>query len=452
MMSLSVVSIIEKKQRGQALSQNEIAFCVEGFVAGKIPDYQMSALLMAVYFQGMNLEETVSLTRAMLESGERLDFADYPGLPLVDKHSTGGVGDKLSLIIAPVIASCGGYMPKISGRGLGHTGGTLDKIESIPGFNTSLSPRQMVEAVVSVGAALAGQSDKLVPADKMIYALRDVTATISSSPLIAASIISKKAAEGIATLVMDVKMGEGSIFQEWSRGEALAKTLISVGSEFGINTVCLLTDMSQPLGCAVGNWLEVKECIEVMETRAGHEDVRSLCAALSGAMLAECGLAASPIEGVRRAESALNEGKALAKFRRIVASQGGNAKFIDHPEEYPEARFIREVPAESEGYISRISARLTGELSKRLGAGRMRKEDSIDHTAGIVFLKKAGDYVKPGEVLAALHSNSDDKIRFVNSEIYEIFEFAESPPPASPLIHKVLTSDGEFSWDEYIAR
>ncbi len=443
------VIIIEKKRDAKTLTGEEIAFFVNGFVEGRIPDYQMSALLMAICLQGMNIQETVDLTRAMLKSGERLDFSNHPGLPLVDKHSTGGVGDKLSLIALPTAAACGAYIPKISGRGLGHTGGTLDKLESIPGFSTDFNPREMVEAVVRTGAVMAGQSPIIAPADKKIYALRDVTATVDSIPLITASIISKKAAESIGALVLDVKAGAGALFRDWQRTEELARTLIATGEEFGLRTVCLITNMEQPLGYAVGNWLEVKECIDIMQTGSGAKDVMELSLALSGTMLAESGIAKNAEEGCIMAEKALKEGKSLAKFRVIVTNQGGDVSLLDNPERYPVAKHSQALRAESTGYISRIDARRAGETANSLGAGRMTKDDAIDHSAGITFHAKRGDYVETGDKLATLFSNSPEKLERAAESAEDIFQRWETAPETNPLIFQVMRRKGTVSWEKY---
>ncbi|NQS99348.1 MAG: thymidine phosphorylase [candidate division Zixibacteria bacterium] len=440
--------IIEKKQAGKALSNKEIEYFIRGYVEGSIPDYQMSAWLMAVYFQGMNVDETVNLTRAMLESGDKVDFSGVPG-KRVDKHSTGGVGDKLSLLAAPTAAACGGQIPMISGRGLGHTGGTLDKLESIPGFSVQMTCSQLRDAVLRIGAALAGQNSRLVPADMKIYALRDVTATVKSIPLITASIISKKAAEGIDALVLDVKSGGGAVFRRREKMEELARMLVEVGNDFGIETTALLTNMDQPLGYAVGNWLEVRECVDIMRSGEGAEDLLELNRALAGTMLKMSGITQSIAEGVRRAEQTLVNGDAYAKFREIVVNQGGDPEVIDHPENYPKAKFSQAITANDNGFIHSIKTREAGIISMMLGAGRMKKEDAIDYKAGIVLRRKKGDAVGKGELLAEIYSDSEDELLEAAKRFPEVFTISEAPTQPSPLIYKAIHRLGEESWEAF---
>ena len=441
--------IIERKQAGFELSPKEIEYFIGGYTKGTIPDYQAAALLMAVYFRGMTTEETVCLTRTMMNSGRVIDFRGIPGRR-VDKHSTGGVGDKISLTLAPTVAACGGQVPMISGRGLGHTGGTLDKLESIPGFNVCLSIEDIREATLSLGAAFAGQTEELVPADKKIYALRDVTGTVKSLPLITASILSKKAAEGIDALVLDVKCGEGAIFPETGKMRELAHWLVGTGSSFGIDTVASMTDMSQPLGRTVGNWLEMQECIEIMTSGTGAEDVIDLNNALAGVMLYLSGICENTAAGIKMASQALKSGKAWTKFRQIVEAQNGNLTVIDHPETYTPAKFSKVVKSPEKGYITEIHARRVGELSLLLGAGRKSKDDTIDYSAGVVFLKKRGDKVEKGEVVAVLHACSEEKLEEVYAEFCGVFSYSSDPPDKIPLIQKVITANGEYSWDEYL--
>ena len=440
--------IIEKKQAGKALGKGEIEYLIRGYVKGDIPDYQMSALLMTIYFQGMNVDETVNLTRAMLESGDKVDFSGIPG-KRVDKHSTGGVGDKLSLLAAPTAAACGGQIPMISGKGLGHTGGTLDKLESIPGYSVQMTCSQLRNAVLRIGAALAGQNSKLVPADMKIYALRDVTATVKSIPLITASIISKKAAEGIDALVLDVKTGGGAIFRRREKMEELAKMLVKVGNDFGIETTALLTDMDQPLGYTVGNWLEVRECVDIMRTGEGAVDLLKLNRALAGTMLKMSGITGNIAEGIQIAERALIDGEAFAKFREIIVNQGGDPEVIDHPENYPKAKHSQAITANNNGFVHSIKAREAGILSMMLGAGRMKKEDSIDHKAGIVWAKKKGDEVFAGDILAILYSDSEDRLLKVAESFSEIYTISGEPPRPNPLIIKVIHQKGGESWREF---
>jgi pyrimidine-nucleoside phosphorylase len=328
----------------------------------------------------------------------------------------------------------------ISGRALGHTGGTLDKLESIPGFNIKMSAEEICRNTIEIGAVMVGQSEKLVPADMKIYALRDVTCTVKSFPLITASILSKKAAEGIDALVMDVKVGEGAIFPEPQEMETLAHWLVQVGNEFGIETVALLTDMDQPLGYAVGNWLEVKECIDILKSGTGAPDLLELNRVFCGKMLKLGGIAKSDEEGMLLADSALKDGKAFAKFRQIAQNQGGDVSFLDNPEKCPPAKFRQEIIAPASGYISQIHARKVGELSMLLDAGRARKEDAIDYTAGVIFHKKVGDYIEKGEILAVLFSNSEDKLEKVAGIFEEVFEFSDTLPDKRKLIIKNIVS------------
>lgn len=445
---MTPIKIIEKKRSGKILSRLEIESFVERFMSGVVPDYQMSALLMAVCFQGMNIDETVNLTRVMIESGGRVDFSDHP-VKMVDKHSTGGVGDKLSLLVAPTVAACGGGVPMISGRGLGHTGGTLDKLESIPGFNVNLSPRELREQALKLGAAMVGQNNHLVPADRKIYALRDVTSTVKSLPLIASSIISKKAVEGIDALLLDVKVGDGAIFDRRDKMEELARLLVQVGEEFGLETTALLTNMDQPLGYAVGNWLEVAECLKIMKTGQGAKDLMELNSALSAAMLNLSGIARNLTEGISMAENALSEGITLDKFKAIVKAQGGNVEVLENPEKYPSAKYFIDITAVKNGFISNIRAKACGELSMLLGAGRVRMEDDIDYTAGIVFRKKTGDWILEGEPLARLYSNSEESLEKVAGDFPKIISISDNPPIEKPLIFKVVHAKGEQSWEEY---
>jgi len=341
-------------------------------------------------------------------------------------------------------------VPMISGRGLGHTGGTLDKLESIPGFSVRMSAKEIRDNTLKIGAALAGQNERVVPADMKMYALRDVTGTVKSIPLITASIISKKAAEGIDALVLDVKCGEGAIFPERKNMEQLARNLVDVGNGFGMETVALLTDMSQPLGFAVGNWLETRECIYLMEIGNGADDLIELNNALSGVMLYLSGITATVREGVEKAGGALTSGEALQKFREIVAHQKGDVSVIDHPDEYPAPEFSRDILAQESGYIRDIKARTAGELSLLLGAGRKSKEDEIDYTAGVIFAKKRGDFVHEGDLLAKLYSNSQAKLDEVSAEFPVVFTVGDKKSRRQPLIEKVFTKDGVTTWKNYL--
>lgn len=446
---MTPAKIIEKKKNGLKLSKDEIKYFIGGFIDGNIPDYQMSALLMAICLRGMDVGETVNLTEIMLESGDKVDFSGVPG-KRVDKHSTGGVGDKLSLMIAPTVAACGGMIPMISGRGLGHTGGTLDKLESIPGFNIKMSAEDIKNQTVKIGAALAGQDERLVPADKKIYALRDVTATVQSIPLITSSIISKKAAEGIDVLILDVKTGGGGFFPQFSDMELLAKSLVKVGSEFGMETIAILTSMEQPLGYAVGNWLEVAECLEIMKGDDLIFDVKTLNAAFSGTMLAKSGLADSINDGITKAEKAVSEGKSFDKFLSIVEHQHGDTRVLREPENYPKSAYHSDYKVDVDGFISKIDAKAVGEMAIILGAGRQKVDDKIDYKAGIVFQKKCGDRVDSGEIVANIFSDDKNAVEIVRERMKNIIIADKVPPAFNPLICKVICEDGEYSWDDYI--
>lgn len=446
---MSPRQIIEKKQAGLTLTEEEIRFFVNGYTDGSIPDYQAAALLMAIYFKGMNRSETVQLTKIMLESGEQIDFAGLPG-KRVDKHSTGGVGDKLSLLAAPTVAACGGQIPMISGRGLGHTGGTLDKLESISGFTVKLTSRQIKQSVIDIGAALAGQTNMLTPADMKLYALRDVTGTVKSFPLIASSILSKKAAEGVDALVLDVKIGGGAIFPDPADMEKLAEILVETGNDFGIDTVALLTDMTEPLGKAVGNWLETRECIDIMRSGIGSEDLLFLNSALCGTMLKLSGISHSVKEGMKLADIVLKNGSALQKFRQIVLNQNGSLNIIDSPDQYPIPAKPSEIKSRKSGYISAIDAKTCGEIAVSMGAGRLHKEDKIDFGAGIIFTKKRGAWVEKGDVLAILYAEDKNKLKQAVKNFHLLYEFSDDKPSIPPLIKKVISASGEYSWGDFI--
>jgi len=440
--------IIEKKQAGLELSRQEIEYFIDGVSGGEIADYQTAAFLMAVFFKGMTIRETVDLTRAMVQSGRTVDFFNISG-KRVDKHSTGGVGDKLSLILAPTAAACGAQVPMISGRGLGHTGGTLDKLESIPGFNVKLTVDEIREGVLRNGAVFAGQTDDITPADMKLYALRDVTGTVKSLPLITSSIIAKKKAEGLDALVLDVKCGQGAIFPKPEEMEELARWLVNVGNGFGIETVALLTDMDQPLGRTVGNWLEMKECIEFMQSGGGAEDIAALNIALCGIMLYLSRLTQSVEKGCEAAASALHSGKAYQSFLNIAQSQGADIFYIEHQEKYPPAKYKYEFTAERSGFIADIDARTIGELSVLLGAGRKSKEDTIDYTAGLEFLFKRGDKIEIGQPLAVLYADDKAKLDSILPDFPAVYTYSDTPPEKMPLIMKVLTKEGESSWEAF---
>jgi pyrimidine-nucleoside phosphorylase len=431
-MTPNPVYLIEKKRDGGALSPEEISGLVQGCVSGGIPDYQMSAFLMAVVLKGMDESETLALTKAFVASGDTIDLSSVPGVK-VDKHSTGGVGDKVSLILAPLAAAAGISVPMMAGRGLGHTGGTLDKLESIPGFSTQLSEGAFRKQVASVGCAIMGQTERIVPADRKIYALRDVTGTVPSLPLICSSIISKKKAEGTDALALDVKLGSGAFFKTRDETVRLAKSLVSLGNRLGIRTVALLTAMDQPLGNAVGNWLEVRESIDVLRG-GGPKDVLNVTLALGAVMLVLGGKTKTFHEGIPILEGLIRSGAAFDKFVRMVKAQGGDASVIEDPEKYPKAAFAVPVESPCSGRVSELDAFEIGTLAAGLGAGRIRKDDAIDPTAGAVLEKKIGDRVEKGETLAVLHANGESGIEEAGQRLAAAYRFTEKPSVLSPLI------------------
>lgn len=405
---MRAVDVIETKRDGKALSEEEIRFFVKGFVEGSIPDYQVSAFCMAVFFRNMSAQETGWLTRAMLDSGDTLDLSGIPG-PLVDKHSTGGVGDKISLVLAPLVAACGGRVPMMSGRGLGHTGGTLDKLESIRGYRVDLSMEEVRRALLDVGYVMMGQSASLVPADRRMYALRDVTGTVESIPLITASIMSKKLAEGAQSLVLDVKCGRGAFMQEIAQARSLARSLVATGRSLGRDVVAVITDMNAPLGRAVGNFVEVRESIACLRG-GGPPDVVGLTVRLGAWMLLQGGLEASLDAAEARCRRALSDGSAWDRFLRNVALQGGDVEVCLEPDRGPSARCTRAVRADRSGTVRGLHARQIGVAALLLGAGRERAEDRVLPEAGIDLLRAPGEAVKAGEELCLLHSDSEPRL------------------------------------------
>jgi pyrimidine-nucleoside phosphorylase len=398
---MRAVDIILKKRDGGTLSLDEVRFFVAGVTDGTLPDYQASALLMAIVLRGMTTEETAWLTDAMVHSGERVDLTDIPGVK-IDKHSTGGVGDKTSLILAPLAAACGVPVPMMSGRGLGHTGGTLDKLEAIPGFRVNLSLAEMKAALTRVGCAMIGQTAQIAPADKKLYALRDVTGTVESIPLISASIMSKKIAEGIDGLVLDVKTGSGAFMKTEADSRRLAESLVSIGNASGVKTEAVISAMDSPLGRAVGNALEVIECLEVLKGK-GPSDLIEISVELTARMLMLGGAAADRVEGQARVRGALASGAGLERFRQIVDQQGGDPHVVDDYSRLPAAPERHLVTAPGTGYLARLDAELVGRASVALGAGRDRVEDPVDRAVGIVVLVKPGDHVQAGDPILELH-------------------------------------------------
>ena len=427
--------IIQKKRNGGILREEEIRWFIQGYVAGEIPDYQVSALCMAIYFQGMNLEETTALTFAIRDSGERLDFSEIQGLR-VDKHSTGGVGDKTSLVVAPIVASLGVKVAKMSGRGLGHTGGTIDKLEAIPNFQTDLPVEKFKEIVNQTGIAIVGQNAALAPADKLLYALRDVTASVDSLPLIVSSIMGKKLAADDDCIVLDVKTGSGSFMKTAEKSRELAEAMVEIGKRAGKRMRALITDMDRPLGYAIGNSLEVVEAIQTLQGK-GPEDLTELCVVLAAHILelAEKGTYAQCEEMAKRA---IKEGTALKTFAEMVSAQGGNAEFILRPELFPKAKYSYAVKARTSGYVVRVDTESYGVASLLLGAGRNTKEDVIDPAAGIVLCKKTGDFVEQGETLAMLYSERESAFAQAEERFLNATEICEKPPVPAPLILDIV--------------
>jgi len=427
------VQLIERKRNGEELGAADLEQLVLGYARGDVPDYQMAAFCMAVYFKGLSPAETAALTDAMVRSGRTLDLQTEVGRTVVDKHSTGGVGDKTSIAVGPVVAACGVPFGKMSGRGLGHTGGTLDKLEAIPGFRTELGPDELVNQVREVGLAIVSQTDDLVPADKRLYALRDMTATIENVSMIAASIMSKKIAAGAGAIVLDVKVGDGAFMKTLHDAAELAQAMVELGRAAGRRVVCLLTDMEQPLGQAVGNALEVREAVATLRGE-GPPDFTELVLAASGHLLALSDLAVDPGEGRRLAERALVDGSALARYERWIEAQGGDP----HERALATAPVVHEVASEHEGFVARVSAIRVGLSALDLGAGRRTKEDTVDHAVGIVCLRKRGDRVRPGEALAEVHARDRASATTAAAEVLAAYELAESPPVPRRVVLEVL--------------
>ena len=419
-----MVDIIANKRDGHELTEEEIRFFVEGYAQGKIPDYQASAFTMAVLFRGMTKVETAILTDAMMHSGETVDLSSLPGKK-VDKHSTGGVGDKTSLVVGPLVASCGATFAKMSGRGLGHTGGTLDKMESIPGMRIFLTQEEFFKQVKDIGLAIIGQTAQIDPADKKLYALRDVTATVESIPLIASSIMSKKLASGSDCILLDVKFGSGAFMKTLDDARKLARAMVEIGDELHRDTRAILTDMDQPLGFAVGNALEVKEAIETLNGH-GPKDFVELCTQAGAIMLTQAGLAKDIEEGRKRIEENIANGEGLKKLAQMVEAQGGDASYILHPEKFEMAKRQIEIKATESGYIRRIDSLSIGISAMKLGAGRETMEQTIDMSAGIVLRKKVGDKVEKGDVLAIAHTNKEN-VDDVFLDIARCFELEKDP-------------------------
>lgn len=432
---MRMYDIIHKKRNGGELSCEEIEFFVKGYTDGSIPDYQAAAFCMAVYFRGMTAKETSALTLAMAESGDQIDLSGVDGFT-VDKHSTGGVGDKTSIIVAPIVAACGGKVAKMSGRGLGHTGGTVDKLESIPGFKTELMPDDFIKQVNDIGLCIVGQTGELAPADKKLYALRDVTATVESVPLIASSIMSKKLAAGSRGIVLDVKTGSGAFMKTVEESETLAKEMVSIGKAAGRKVTAVITNMDIPLGSAVGNSLEVIEAIETLKGN-GEPDLTEVCLTLAVQMLCQVtGMGGE--ECYRMAKGAIDDGSALGKLREMIVAQGGNADVIDDYSLFKQPKFTAEAVSEFEGFIEHTDAEKIGIASVILGAGREKKGDPIDPSAGIVLKKKTGDYVRKGETLAVFCTDDETKIEEAKRDFLDAFTFGSDRPQEQLLIYKII--------------
>ena len=432
---MRMYDIIKNKRDNKELTKEEIEFFVKGYTDGSIPDYQASALAMAIFFNGMTEKETATLTLAMAESGDMVDLSQF-GDKTVDKHSTGGVGDKTTLIVAPIVASLDCIIAKMSGRGLGHTGGTVDKLESIEGFNTSLSPEEFFTQVKNTNIAVIGQTGNLTPADKKLYALRDVTATVDSIPLIASSIMSKKLAAGSHTIVLDVKCGSGAFMKTPEDAKALAEEMVKIGKNNGRNMAAIITDMNTPLGKNIGNSLEVIEAIEILKG-SGAEDLKYVACALATEIVS-LSKNISPEEAETLVKIAISSGEAFKKLKEWIVAQGGNGEWIENPEKFPKAQYKEDIIAENDCYISYMNAEEIGISSVILGAGREKKDDIIDMTAGIILNKKTGDIIKKGDIIAILYTNTESTIKSAKEKFLSAIEFSEEKPKEIPLIYEIV--------------
>lgn len=433
---MRMYDLILKKKQGKELNTEEINWMIKEFTEGRIPDYQMSAMTMAICFQGMDKRETFDLTMAMRDSGDVLDLSRIDGIK-VDKHSTGGVGDKVSLVLTPIVASLGVPVAKMSGRGLGHTGGTIDKLESFSGFSTEISEEKFIDSVNTIGIAIAGQTANLAPADKKLYALRDVTATVDQMSLIASSIMSKKLASGADAIVLDVKTGNGAFMQKEEDAIALAKAMVDIGNRAGKQTVAVITDMDEPLGNAVGNALEIKEVIDALHGD-GPEDLMEVVYALGTQMLLLAKRAEDEEIARNLITESIQERKALKKFAEFIENQGGNREEILHPDMLPKARYVIPVLAEEEGCIERILAQDIGIACMTLGGGRENKESTIDHGVGIILTKKISDTVKKGETLALIHANSKEKAVLASGLVKNAYQIAKEPAKKAPMVKWII--------------
>lgn len=428
--------IIKKKRNGHVLARGELASFLNGYLKGEIPDYQVSAFLMAVFFKGMTAEETMALTGIMLSSGTAVDLSDIPG-PKVDKHSTGGIGDKVSLILAPLAASAGVKVPMMSGRGLGHTGGTLDKLESIPGFKTGLSIKEFKKVLSEVGCAMISASEEIAPLDRKLYSLRDATATVESIPLITSSIMSKKLSEGINGLVLDVKLGSGAFIKDLDSARELAVSMVQMGNSFGVKTIAAITDMDQPLGMAIGNSLEVIESIDALKGK-GPEDLMEVTFYLGALMLKVANIEADIKAGEKRLRQLIDNGSAIRKFKEMVEMQGGDPGVLDRANLLPASCFNADVFSRKKGYIQAINAEAVGTAAMILGAGREKMDSSIDPAAGIILKKKKGDFVEKGEALCSFHSRNEHITKKAEELYINALTIGEEPPEKREMIIEVI--------------
>lgn len=433
---MRVLDLIIKKRDGGNLTTEEIAFLISEFNKDNVPDYQMSAFLMAVYFQGLNAKETAALTTAMAKSGEMIDFSSW-GTVVADKHSSGGVGDKITLVLAPLVAAAGVPLAKISGRGLGFTGGTIDKLESIPGFSAQLSVEKFIELVRENNLAIMAQTERLTPAEGKLYALRDVTGTVENISLIAASIMSKKIAAGAQAILLDVKTGKGAFLQNREQAFHLAETMVRIGKEMGRRVVSVVTDMNQPLGFAVGNALEIKEVMDVFKGE-GPADIEQLSVLLGSYLLALVGKVRNPEEGQEELLRLLKNGAALEKFSQMIALQGGDIRYLNDPSLFPQAKIVEIIKASKPGYLSEIDARKVGKAAVILGAGRSFKGENIDFSVGIVLNRKVGDMVAEGDTLAYIHANDKERLKAALRELSGTFSISETKPEGLPLVYGVV--------------
>jgi pyrimidine-nucleoside phosphorylase len=433
---MRMVDIIVKKRDGAELSQEEIDFFIHGYTKGEIPDYQASALAMAILLNGMTTQETTHLTLAMAHSGYVLDLSKVVPIA-VDKHSTGGVGDKTSLVVAPTVSACGLPVGKMSGKGLGFSGGTLDKLESIPGFRSNLTTEEFIHQLKTIGLVLTGQSADLAPADGMLYSLRDVTGTVQSIPLIASSIMSKKIAAGAQAILLDVKVGNGAFMTVLEDARKLAELMVEIGNQVGRKTVAIISDMNQPLGAAVGNSLELQEAVETLKG-GGPPDFLEHCLVTSGYMLVLGGFAQDETEGKKMAETALQTGKSFARFREFIQAQGGDIKYVDKPDLLEKARLIQPVESPHSGYLAEINAREAGETSCLLGGGREHKGDPIDYTVGIIVHHKVGDFVYAGDELFTIHANDEGRFRVARQKMLVAHHWSANPVKPLPLYYGTI--------------